>query len=322
MRRGRQFGTEMTPEDALFDRLHSAEKVVPTASTIGSPEESYVRSKGEPDSSKPVTLRNLFTHPDAHPITLDFAMMKAFGEDWFGWQAETLWDEIRDEFGSQLSELCKQKIRALQACHVSVLPWKAWQVFEKVAHAFNGTLPNFSIVQMLDLEELFATVDMLAFTRKEKFSDEVKLYMAGTVLHEDVFFVPAPLDFLQMEVSQPHYHCNDCGNEEPALFHDGFCSACTERMHPEQGLTLEPRQELVNQGLGKNTTIVPRYDHQAIAKRWEEVKALPFSEFKPDEDRMEDVQVRQLLLARDYMNIRRKQLAEQLTALKPWMGAS
>lgn len=311
----------MTPEDVLFDRLLMAEKAVPTAPTQGSPEEEYVRSKGEPDSSKPVTLRNLFTHPDAHPVSLDFALLKAFNQDWFRWQPETIWDEIQEEFKSQVSELTKQKIRALQACHVSPLPWTAWQVFEKVAHAFNGTLPNFTIVQMLDLEELYGAVDMMSFIHKEKFSDEVKLYMAGTILHEDIFFVPPPLDFLQMEVSQPHYHCDDCGNEESALFHDGFCSACTQRMHPEQGLTMEPRQELVNQGLGKNTTIIPRYEHRSVAARWEEVKALPFSEFKPDENRMEDVQVRQLLLARDYMNIRRKQLAEQLTALKSWMGA-
>jgi len=312
----------MTPEDALFDRLMLAEKAAPSAPTAGSPEEAYVKAKGEPDDSKPVTLRNLFTHPDAHPVSLDFAMLKAFGSEWFSWQAETIWDEIQDEFKSQISELTKQKIRALQSCHVSLLPWTAWQVFEKVAHAFNGTLPNFSIMQRLDLEELFGAVDMIPFIRKEKYSDEVKLYMAATVLEEDVFFVPEPLNFIQMEVSQPHYHCNDCGNEESALFHDGFCSACTQRMHPSQGLTLEPRQELVNQGLGRNTTIVPRYDHIQVMKRWEEVKALPFSEFKMDENRMEDVQVRQLLLARDYMNIRRKQLAEQLTALKSWIGAS
>lgn len=309
----------MTPEDVLFDKLHA---FAPTASTTGSPEESYVKSKGEPDASKPVTLRNLFTHPDSHPVALDFAMLKVFGQDWHPWLPETIQDELQSELKTQLSELCKQKLRALQACHMSLLPWTAWQVFEKVAHAFNGTLPNFSIVQMLDLEELFAAVDILSFIRKEKYSDEVKLYMAATVLHEDVFFVPPPLDFIQMEVSQPHYHCNDCGNEEPGLFHDSFCSACTQRMHPSQALTLEPRQELVNQGLGRNTTIIPHYDHREVAKRWEEVKALPFSEFKMDEDRMEDVQVRQLLLARDYMNIRRKQLAEQLTALKPWMGAS
>jgi hypothetical protein len=312
----------MTPEEVLFDRLNMAERVAPTAPTAGSPEEDFVKSKGEPDSSKPVTLRNLFTHPDAHPVALDFALLKTFGMAWFPWQPETVWDEIQEAFKSQLSELCKQKIRALQACHVSTMPWKAWQVFEKVAHAFNGTLPNFSVVQMLDLEELYSAVDILSLLRQEDYADEVKLYMAGTVLHSDVFFVPTPLDFIQKEVSQPHCLCNDCGHEEPALAHDGYCSACTQRMHPEQGLTLKPRADIVAGGTGKNVTVVPRYDHRPIAKRWEEVKTLPFADFKGDDEKMEDVQVRQLLLARDYMNIRRRQLTEQLTVLKPWMGAS
>jgi hypothetical protein len=150
------------------------------------------------------------------------------------------------------------------------------------------------------------------------------LYMAATILDNDLFFVPPPLDFLQMEVSQPAYKCHDCGNEEPALFHDGFCSNCTQRMHPEQMMTMQPKQDLLNAGKGKNITTVLRYDPTSVAQRWEEVKTKPLSEiertFSDKEMTMEDVQVRQLLYARDYMNLRRQQLTEQLTALKPWMA--
>lgn len=310
----------MTPEQSLFEKLRSLAE--PTAPTKGSPEEKELLRKGEPDSSKPVTLRNLFKHPSAHPVVLDFALLRAFGTEWYFWEGETLFDEVAQEFSAQLSELCRQKMRALQAVHASLGAWNRWQIFEKVAQVFNGNLPDFKVAQPLSLEELYAAVDMLDFLRREKFSDEVRLYMAALVLHEDVFFVPPPLDFIQLEVSQPIYHCNDCGNEESALFSDGFCSNCTDRMHPLQGLTLQPRQELVNAGKGKNLSIRPRFDFGPIAERWKGVQHLPFVEFKRNDESRADVQVSKLLLARDYMNLRRKQLAEQLTSLKSWLGAS
>lgn len=307
------------PEQDLFDRLQAAEAKKPTVSTEGSPEEAIVNARGAPDSTKPVTLRNLFTHPDAHPVAIDFAMLKAFGMDWQRWEAETLWDEVAETFSSQISELCRHKLRALQIVHVTTAPWRMWQAFEKVCQTLNGNLPDPRVMQIPALEELYAVVDMLDLLRKDvAWSDEVKLYIAGAVLEEDIFFVPPPLDFVQLEVSQPFYRCEDCGNEEPALFHDGVCSACTERMHPLQGLSLAPRQELLNAGKGKNITTHLQYDPVSIAKRWEEVKDKKWSEFTPAET-VEDVQCNRLLLARDYMNIRRRQLTEQLVALKSWL---
>lgn len=311
----------MTPEDTLFERLQLASSVKPTAETKDSPEEKYVHSKGEADASKPVTLRNLFTHADAHPVVLDFALTKVYQDSWHTWEPETLWEEIPHAFSTQISELCRQKIRALQATHVSMMPWDKWQVFEKVAQAFNGNLPNFRVMQLLALEDLYAAVDILDTLRKENFSDEVKLFMAGVVLYEDVFLVPPPLDFIQLEVSQPHYKCGDCGNEEPALFHDGFCSNCTDRMHPYQNLSMLPMQEKVDAGKGKNISTVVRHDPMPVAERWKKIQHLPFHEVKLDEESAVDVQCSKLLLARDYMNIRRKQLAEQLTTLKSWLGA-
>lgn len=306
----------MSPEEALFSKLQAVGEKKPTVP----PEE---RPSGEPTESKPVTLRNLFTHPDAHPVVLDFALLKSFANDWHRWEPETLFDEVKETFQTQISELCRHKMRALQIVHVSPFPWMRWHIFEKVAHTLNGSIPDFQTMQQLSLEELYAAVDILDTLRKDmQFSDEVKLYMAGTVLNEDVFFVPPPLDFIQLEVSQPHYHCNDCGNEDSALFSDGFCSNCTERMHPLQGLTLQPMRERVNEGKGKNLTITVRYDPAPILKRWETLKDAHTASFAPDMNSMADVQCGKLLLARDYMNLRRKQLAEQLTGLKGWLGAS
>jgi hypothetical protein len=176
-------------------------------------------------------------------------------------------------------------------------------------------------MQPLSLEDLYVAVDIISGIRQETYSSEVRLYMAACVLEEDVFFVPPPLDFIQKEVAQPYHHCKDCGNSESALSSDGICSNCSGRLHPEQGLSLEPREDLLKQGLGKNTQLLNRFDPTSVQKKWDEVKDKPTPEFPDIPETMEEAQVGKLLLARDCMNYRRKQLAEQLTTLKSWLGA-
>lgn len=307
-----------TPEQDLFERLQNVGTVKPTAPTAGSPVEQEM-AKGDPDFSTPVTMRNLFTHHDSHPVVLDFALLKAFGDAWWHWEPETIWSEVQHNFSTQISELSRSKIRTVQTIHVTRMPWEKWQVFEKVGQGLNNNIPNFHLAQPLTLEQLFAAVDVLDILRHETYSNEVRLYMAACVLNEDVFFVPQPLDFIQVEVSQPHYRCRDCDHTESALFHDGVCSHCSERLHPEQGLSLKPRNER-----GRNVETIIKYDPTPIARHWAENKDKSLSHWLTSYDPADEtnVQCLKLFLARDYMNLRRKQLAEQLTTLKAWLGAS
>lgn len=276
--------------------------------------------KGDPDFKTPVTIQNLFTHHDAHPIVLNFAMMRQFGVDWLLWEPETCWTEIQKEFKSQISELSRAKIQTIRTLALTSSAWEHWQVFEKVIQGLNNNIPNFEVMQAPTLEQLYVGIDIMEQLRTVEFSSEVRLYAAASILNEDVTFVPAPLDFLQMEVSQPYYHCKDCGNEDSALFHDGTCDTCTKKFSPEQGLSMEPQRELVNAGLGKNMEVRLHFDPTAVEARWEQLKTLSTAEVDLKEDPV-DIQVAKLLVARDYMNVRRRQLADQLTGLKSWLGA-
>jgi hypothetical protein len=314
-------GPGTTPEEELRQQLEAlGQKAVVTAPTEGGAEEAAVKAQDQ-DFSTPVTLRNLFTHQDTHPTVLDFAMLKSFGAEWVEWDAETLWQEIERVFNAKVSSTNRSKLRSVQVLHRQDLPWTSWHVFEKIIQALNGTPPNFEVMQIPTLEYLYAGVDMMDSFRKERpFSDEVRLYMAGVVLHENVFFVPAPLDFIQLEVSQPLYRCKDCGQAESALYHDGYCSHCTDRMHPSQGLSMAPKREPMAAGKGQNIVVEVTHDPAPISKRWSELKGLPHVKMDLDKESAADIQCAKLVLARDYMNIRRKQLAEQLTTLKGWMG--
>lgn len=308
----------MTPEQDLFDRLMGS--TLQTAPLEGSPvEEEIIRT--DPDAGTPVGIRNLFTHHDSHPVVLDYALLKAFGVEWYGWDVATIWQEIQRLFQSQISEHARAKINCVKTLHISPLPWTKWQVFEKIVQGLNNNIPKWDHMQAPTLEQLYAAVDMLDHIRRVEFDNEVKLYMAAAVLHEEVMFVPPPLDFIQLEVSQPKYHCTDCGNEDSALFHDGYCDTCTQKFSPEQGLSMKPVQELVNAGRGKNLKLIVTYDHRPVQKRWEEVKDKPIKGLNLEENEI-DVQVMRLLVSRDFMNLRRRQLADQLTALKGWLGVS
>lgn len=309
-----------SPEQDLFDRLKGAEAVKPTASLEGSAVVKDVE-KDSPDIGSPVTLRNLFTHQDTHPVVIDFALLKAFGLEWYMWEAETIWAEVQRVFKMNISEVNRAKVQTLKTLHVSNTPWDHWQVFEKIVQGLNNVVPRWAFMQIPSLEQLYAALDMLEHIRVVDFNSEVKLYIANAILHEDVTFAPPPLSFVQVEISQPYYHCKDCGHEYSALFHDGVCDSCTQKMDAEQGLSLRPKQELLNKGLGTNMETRLRHDPDAVQRRWEELKAEPITKVNLEENET-DIQVAKLLVARDYMNIRRKQLAEQLVTLKAWLGAT
>jgi hypothetical protein len=309
-----------TPEADFYERLHASGSVKPTAPTEGSIVEQELK-KTEQDFSAPVSLRNLFTHHDIHPVVLDLALMKAFQLEWLGWDATTLWTEIRRVFKTEISEHSRAKIRALMALHTSDAPWASWHVFEKIVHALNNSIPRFDIVQALSLEQLFSGVDIIETIRHEEFVDEVKDYIAASVLNEDVFFVPAPLEFVQSNVSHPMMVCNDCGSHQDALPGDFTCAFCTKKFAPENGLSFRPDTASLQAGFGKNLKTYLKYDPELVRKRWGEVATAPSESVELDDTKAEDVQVAKLLMARDYLNIRRRQLAEQLVSLKSWLGA-
>jgi hypothetical protein len=84
---------------------------------------------------------------------------------------------------------------------------------------------------------------------------------------------------------------------------------------------MRPDPEMLLLGKGKNLELHLRHDPELVAKKWAEVKEKPSFEVDLEENEV-DTQVAKLLVARDYMNIRRRQLAEQLTTLKSWLGVA
>lgn len=310
----------MSAESEFYTRLHGAEGVKPTAPSEGSVVEADLKD-ADPDLSKPVTIRTVFTHHDTHPMVIDLALMKMFGLEWFDWDPATINSEVKRAFKTELSELARAKIQTVKTLHVSEMPWKEWQVFEKIIQGLNNNIPAWEFMQAPSLEQLYAGIDIMNTIRVHTFSDEVKLYMAASVLHEEVTFVPPPLDFIQLEIAHPHYTCRVCGHEESSLFSDGVCSVCSKKFSPDKGLSMLPDPALLQQGIGKEVDVYVKHNHSMVERRWDDLKGKPLASIEFQET-AEDIQVAKLLIARDYMNIRRRQLADQLTSLKSWLGAA
>ncbi len=72
-------------------------------------------------------------------------------------------------------------------------PYEAWEVFEKVAIAFNNGIPLFDVMQQPSPQACAFTVDAMNQIRTKKYSDEVDKYLAGVFLDNGIVHAPDPV---------------------------------------------------------------------------------------------------------------------------------
>ena len=271
-----------------------------------------------------LTSKSLFSHPDAHPVALDVALLKNFQLDWFTWLPETLFSEIEQTFKTSIAEVNRLKIMATKTLHVVDSFWDHWEIFEKTIQALNGVPPRLDVMQPPDLPFLFAGIDMVNQIRKETFNEEVGRYCAALFLHENVHYAPEPLSFCQPYITQPIYHCKDCDKTASALPpFDGLCTSCAGHFDKPKTLDFKPDQELLDKGFGRNITLGVTIDPRPVQRRFETLDAAP-----PDKllsmigETSEDIQAAKLITAVDFKNFRSRQLKEQLESLRSWLEMS
>lgn len=252
--------------------------------TVGDP--SPIEVSDEPASTiipdAPTSLRgrgaqNLFVHHDAHPVVLDIALLGQYGPDWYGWEAETLWRLIAEDFRTpSISDHVRNKIQAVKTLHINEWFWTKWEVFCWITQALNNNIPDFQVLQKPSLPQLFVAVDVAELVRGgEQFSQELQDWVAAAVVDEGVIFAPEPISFCQDEIERL---LQNLGNPE--------------------ALALIPR-------------VRERWEQlqQMTPEQWE-------SEELVLKETAEDVQCARLLVARDYRRLRQRQMREQLRLLR------
>jgi hypothetical protein len=303
------------PEELFLEGLQGEKVAAPVAAPAEEPKASVIVAP------KGVTQKNLFAHPDTHPVVLDLALLKFFHTDWLGWLPETLFGEIEQVFKTSIAEVNRLKIMGSRLLHVSDSFWDSWEIFEKVIQALNGQSIRLDVMQPPDLPSLFSGVEVANSIRQEKFSPEVSRYVAACMLYEDVHYAPPPVDFCQPFLAQPLYHCNDCGKEGSALPpFDGHCTSCAMTYDHEKPFSFKPDEEALARGAGKNISLLLKYDPEPTKSRYEELEKLPAGSL-PSAIRevFEDIQSAKLIVATDFKNYRIQQLKDQLSDLRGWL---
>ena len=259
-----------------------------------------------------------FSFHDAHPVALTLVLMEKFGAEWLEWEPETLKREILTTFrATSVSEHNWQKIQAVRTLTATVGFWNEWHIFEKIIQALNNNIPRFDITQRCTLSQLMAGVDIANTIRREDFCDEPKRYIAACALDEGVTYLPPPLDIAQNFLSRPSYVCKVCGNTDDDDM-DGRCDFCTARFTDERPLNMRP-SPFVPDSAGTHVETFLLLNPGTVEVRFQELKERGAENVHLSEDKTEDVQASKLMVAYEYMQLRNRQLTEQLEELKSWV---
>ena len=187
--------------------------------------------------STPVTTKNLFVHHDSHPVVFDVALLRKYGTDWFEWEAETLWHEIKEDFHvPSISDHAKAKIQAVKTLHIGQMYWANWEVFCWITQALNNNIPDWQVLQKPSIAQLFNSVDAAEMVRSgEVFTLEIQSFVAACVLDENVLYAPHPIAFCQSEIDR---YLKDRGIESADLI-TAVQQKYREIIRTPEGLTLE-----------------------------------------------------------------------------------
>lgn len=133
-------------------------------------------------------------HYKAHVVSIFDQMNEKYGEDWWDWEPETIRVTLDKDFGFEVSEDGENLLGALQLVLNTNQAHEHWHVFEKVGHAFNANVVDFSILQPLELDEIALTIDLLRRLRpKQEYLSEIPGYIAAVAKNSGVVYLPPDL---------------------------------------------------------------------------------------------------------------------------------
>ncbi len=158
--------------------------------------------KGQAPMVASVTTANLLRHPDAHPVALDYLMIRKYGLDWFEWEPETFEIILPRDFKGGVSDLNLSKIQAVKAMHMVDDYWLRWEVFNWITAPLNSVFPNFEVMQVPTVAQCMVSVDIANRVRTDvAWSDEVKAFLGVVHQHDDIFVPQEPLEFVKIDTA-------------------------------------------------------------------------------------------------------------------------
>lgn len=180
---------------------------------------------GTEDPLPLVTTKNVWRHPNAHPLTLLLLLLDRFGQDMLDWEPEALRLTLRKS-DIQISDSVWTKILAVRVLVMSPSPWRQWEQFHWISYGLAGRAPNFVYMERPEIGFLMAEVDMMKIVdRPRPITEEIDKFTAVVLRERGITYAPAPLQFAQEELDDRRIHCKRCGTRERDD-HDIKCVAC------------------------------------------------------------------------------------------------
>lgn len=139
--------------------------------------------------------KHAFTNKDAHPLVLNLLLVKEFGPEYFGWEPETCWLEIKRTWGTTVSEANKNKIQAVRTCHTTSQPYERWEMFDIICSGLVGLTPKFELIQKPTPHRAAFAIDVMSQIKEAtSISTEVKKYVAACMLDYGMVYGHGPLE--------------------------------------------------------------------------------------------------------------------------------
>lgn len=142
----------------------------------------------------------IFVRKSFPPRTYRDVFTKFFGEDWLGWEPETLRMEISRIWGVQPLEEVFEKIMALQTFLTTDLFWDEILPFENIILAFNDAHVDPDMVQQaLPREIAYGMIVARQLSEKDDFVEDITEYIRACHREEGVLVYHEALKFAQPE---------------------------------------------------------------------------------------------------------------------------
>jgi hypothetical protein len=150
-----------------------------------------------------VTAKNVFRHPISHPLVLDLLLIDKYGEEWLGWESETIERRVPQDFSvDRISDLNMSKINAVKTLHLVDTFWQRWEVFTWCTMPLNAIFPDFQYMQVPTVLQSMLSVDIANRIRSEmEWSSEIKEYLAVVHRHDGILVPQPPLAFVEVDTS-------------------------------------------------------------------------------------------------------------------------
>jgi hypothetical protein len=205
--------------------------------TVGLPEEE--QNNAPPAAVYKVNAKNIFHHPDAHPIALDLLLIRKYDLEWLSWEPETFDIRISQDYKTSLSEVNFHKMNAVKALHLVDTFWERWEVFLWCTMALNGVIPDFQSMQVPTVAMCLVSVDIANRIRTDvTWSEEIKHFIEAIYRHDGIFCPQAPADFLKVDSENLVVDCADVSAKWAEVRR-------TKRVPDEESVTAEQLRRLL-----------------------------------------------------------------------------